>query len=92
MATRPATPWDSIGALRFMQDVIREAEGATAEATLTVRRRDDVATRRWYALSWTSGDGSPRAVEASDLTLLLLRAAAAELEARARVEAAWGED
>lgn len=92
MATRQATPWESISPTRFMHDVIRDSVEERAEAALTVRRRNDVATRRWYTLSWMGGDGQEKYVEASDLTLLMGRAAEVELAARAKVEADWGEE
>lgn len=91
MARRQATPWDSISPTRFMHDVIRDADGPTAEATLCVRRRNDVQTRRWYTLAWTGGDGKQHHVEASDLTLLMERAPGVPPRPRADAEAEWGD-
>lgn len=49
---------------------------------LSCVERPDVATRRWYTLSWTGADGKRHHVSASKFGLLLWRAAAIELQTR----------
>jgi hypothetical protein len=72
-------PWVNISLLAMIRDTVDQ--GAV---TLTVRRRDDVRTRRWYTLHWTGADEKPHGAEASDLQLLLRRAA--EIEQMARLD------
>jgi hypothetical protein len=71
------TPWSSISPLRFLRDV-----ASNGPATLTVEPRGEVATGYWWALTFVADDGRERAVVASDLALLMRRAAEAELAAR----------
>jgi hypothetical protein len=87
------TPWSSISPLRFLRDVALNA--GTAEtagdplgmaARLTVCHRPDVATRLWWTLTWVGDDGKRHSEAAQDLALLMRRAAAREMAARA----AWG--
>lgn len=70
-------PWINISLGAMIRDVVEQGT-----ITLTVERRDDVQTRRWYSLAWTGADGMPYVVAASDLQLALRRAAEAEQKAR----------
>lgn len=92
MAKRQATPWDSIGALAFLRDVVGDATEDPRGATLRLRRRPEVATRQWWEIEWTGADGKRHAAEASSLQLLMERAAEVEMAARARLDAEWGEE
>lgn len=73
-------PWVNVSLLAMIRDVVEQGS-----ITLTVRLRPDVQTRRWYTLHWTGADERAHGVEASDLQLLLRRAA--EIEQLARMEA-----
>lgn len=79
-------PWFNISLNAMIRDVLEN--GAV---TLTVRPRPDVQTRRWYSLYWTGADGAPHGAEASDMQLLLRRAAEAEQLAR-MADPDWEED
>lgn len=83
-------PWATIPALAFMRDVVKEAGDQEPQgATLTMRRRPEVMTRWWYELSWCGADGKRHSVSASDMMLLMERAAEAEIKARALVAGEW---
>lgn len=78
-------PWVNISFSAMLRDVVDQ--GAV---TLTVAPRPDVQTRRWLTLEWTGADERPHRVEASDMQLLLRRAAV--VEQQARVDAGEGDD
>jgi hypothetical protein len=79
-------PWVNISLNAMIRDVLDN--GAV---TLTVRPRPDVQTRRWWVLEWNSADATPQRVEASDLQLLLRRAAETEQAARLDMGDDWDE-
>jgi hypothetical protein len=56
---------------------------------LTIFNRPDVATHYWYRIEWSGQDDQRYSVEASDMNLLMRRAAEKEVATRARV---WGEE
>lgn len=80
-------PWLAISFMQMVRDVVDQGT-----LTLTIKRRDDVRTRRWYTLDWTGADGKPNRVEASEYDLLLRRAAEAEQVARMEMGDTWDEE
>lgn len=84
MSTMVRLPWVNISLLAMIRDVV---DGG--RVTLTVAPRPDVQSRRWWRLEWTGADERPHGVEASDLQLLLRRAAETEQMARMEANAAW---
>lgn len=70
-------PWIAISLAQMISDVVEHGT-----LTLTVTKRPDVRTRRWYSLHWTSPTGVTLGVAASDMMLLLRRAAHQEQIAR----------
>jgi hypothetical protein len=81
MTMAQETPWSSISPLRFLRDL-----ATRGEVTLTVAPRPDVATGLWWQLTWRSEDGNVYGAVAQDVALLMRRAAARELAARAAWE------
>lgn len=78
-------PWVNISLMAMVRDALDHGS-----VTLTVTRRADVQTRRWYELCWTGADDRPHMAQGSDLQLVLRRAA--EIEQVARMESDWDED
>lgn len=78
-------PWVNISFGAMVRDVVDQGS-----VTLTVTRRADVQTRRWYELCWTGADGEPHGAVGSDLQLVLRRAA--EIEQAARMNSDWDDE
>lgn len=83
------TPWTEIDAFRFMRDMAMNGAGTAAEnaVKISVQYRRDVASRFWWTIEWTGADGERHEQTAQDLDLLLWRAAEAELQIEAKLNA-----
>lgn len=78
-------PWMTISLMAMFRDL-----GDNGKVTLAVRPRHEVQTRRWWSLEWIGADKKPHVVDASDLQLLLRRAA--EVEQMARMDSDWDDE
>jgi len=76
----------SYSVLRFMRAMMERGE-----VTLTMRSRPEVATRRWYVLTWQGQDKQAHTVVASDDQLLMRRATAVEDRIEKQLSGEWEE-
>lgn len=87
---RNVTPWARVNVESFMRDAALnggwEGEPFKRDSVLTCRYRHDVATRLWWSLVWCGEDGKQHEVSASDLDLLMWRAAEVEMTNRERAK------
>jgi len=86
-ARRENAPWARISLVAFMTEMImNEAVEGVSEVTLSVQYRHEVASRRWWTISWVGEDGKRHEESAQELDLCMWRAVEREIQVREEIE------